>query len=218
MTLFDTVFSPTPVRGPENKDFPLKQRRQAAALPFRSMTSVMLLLLLLLVLLAGCGRERPVAVPRPLAWPRVATYSAAYHAEEAFGGRLTLMVNDSARVTHPAEMWADIIYPAYGLTVNATLTPFGPGVMENRSERMALNLGGASAELTRLTTPGGWHATLVSAPSAGLTPLQFLATDSARYVLSGTVTPAYDSTAPVDSVMPLLRALEADLIHMLKEL
>lgn len=177
-------------------------------------------LLFIALALAGCvgADHRPTAVPRPRAYPRAELYPEAYSPVEA--GGITLMVNDSARVSVSPGGWVDIAYPAYGVTVNCTVTPVCGAtlgsVLDNRSERMALNAGSAYGEITRLTAASGAGATLLESHGAGLTPLQFLATDSSSWVLSGAATMA--DVASTDSIRPVIDALRADIIFLLKEL
>ncbi len=174
------------------------------------------------VMLAACGGlgDGPVPVPRPRAYPRISLYPSAYSPHEVCG--LSLMVNDSARVS-VRDNWIDISYPAYGISVSATVTPVTDAtlgeVMRNRSERMALNAGSAYGELTQFTSRSGFTAALLeTSPGSGLTPLQFLATDSAGYVLSGAAIINGGGTVATDSLRPAIDALRADLVNMLQAL
>jgi hypothetical protein len=50
-------------------------------------------------------------------------------------------------------------------------------------------------------------------------PLQFLATDNSRYVISGAFfMPNVTANAPIDSLQPIVEAVKRDLIHSLKHL
>lgn len=154
----------------------------------------------------------PAPVPRPRAYPRLRTYPPAYHVERVQG--VAIAVNDSALLSEPRPGWFDLHYPLYDLTVHCTLSTGEVGaVLANRGERMARNVGGAYAEITQW--PG---ATLIVAPGALLTPVQFVATDSARLVLSGTAVANWPEGTSPDSVGPLIRAVEADMTHLLREL
>lgn len=166
---------------------------------------------------SGGSEERPapVPVPRPRAYPRLHLYPASYRTVNL--GNIALQVNDSARLSSDRPRWLDIAYPAYGITVNCTLTDVTPAslasVLDNRSERMARNLGGASAEL--MQWPG---ATVIVADRALRTPVQFLATDSATYVLSGVAVADWPEATRPDSVAPYVSAVAADITHMLQSL
>lgn len=177
----------------------------------------LLLCLSLLPALAGCSR-RPAPVPRPQAWPRVEVYPAAYHQERG------LQVNDSAIIEQGAKPeFFDIVYPAYGARINLTETRAGsPGELSeavaNRMERMERNAAGQAGELTSLTSDGGFGAIMLVTPAGLMTPVQFLATDSVRTMISGTAVFTRADALNPDSVAPLVRALERDVIHMLKTL
>lgn len=162
-------------------------------------------------LLAGACTRRPAPAPRPDAWPRIAVYEPAYHAERI--GPLTLQVNDSARVDSVGPGWFNIVYPAYGITVNCTLTR-GDNIGEvlaNRLERLERNLGGRPAQ------QAAWNGRrLIVAPTALKTPVQFLMTDSVGWVLSGVAVSQWNEATAVDSVSPQIEALAADIAFMLK--
>lgn len=174
------------------------------------------LLFFFLIFTAGCNR-RPAAVPRPQAWPRIEIYPESYR--EVNG----LMINDSARIEQGAtEGWFDIVYPAYNVRINCTLTHIESSfhlqsVIDNRLERLERNAGGASGEMTELTSAGGIGSLLMVTPGALATPVQFIATDSARYVLSGSAVFASPGVTP-DSVAPVVGAIERDIVFMLQNL
>ena len=177
-------------------------------------------MIIMALALTGCvgAGDRPAAVPRQRAYPRVELYPAAY---SPYGiGSVVLMVNDSARVEADG-LWVDLVYPAYGLTVNCTVTPVTPStvvsVLDNRTERMALNAGGSYGEITRLTTDGGSFAALLTTRAGtGMTPVQFIATDSVAYVLSGAAT--FSMPVDPDSIRPVVDAVSADMLYLLKKL
>lgn len=172
--------------------------------------------MLLLLPLAGCG-GRPAAVPRPRAFPRTALYPRSYRLEPLPFGPDSIAVNDSTLFVTSAPGWFDIVYPAYGITVNCTLTAVSPAsapeVLANRTDRMARNLADRAADIVEW---GG--VTLCVAPAALRTPVQFLATDSASYVLSGVAVSDFPSSVSADSVAPLIDAVAADLTFMLRNL
>lgn len=164
------------------------------------------------LMLAGCGNgseERPTPIPRPRAYPRPRLYPAAYH--EVPIGNLRLNINDSARIAEPRSGWLDIHYPAYGITVNATLTPVSPSslpsVLANRHERIARDLDGVAATVEQSS-----GRTLIISPAALRTPLHYLATDSATYVLSAVAVADWPANAPLDSITPYVNAVAADLM------
>ena len=162
------------------------------------------------VAFAGCSR-RPAPVPRPQAWPRVEVYEPEYRL--AHFGPLQLAVNDSARLDSIAPGWFNIVYPAYGITVNCTLTDAEnmAETIDNRHDRFRRNLGSRRARVMAL--PG---SELIVAAEALKTPVQFIKTDSATYVLSGVAVSNWTETTNPDSVAPQINALAADLAFMLK--
>lgn len=169
-------------------------------------------------LLAGCtasgGGDRPAPVPRPRAYPRASLYPRSYSPLRLENG-VSLNINDSARVIAVRPGWFDVVYPAYGITVNCTLTQAAAaeiaGVIDNRTERMARNIEGHYGEVAQ--RPG---VTIITSATALRTPVQFLATDSATYVLSGVAVADFPPGAPADSVAPYVRAVAADIEKMLE--
>lgn len=181
-------------------------------------TAVALLALLASGLAAGCrrGAHQAPPVPRQRSYPRPTLYDYSYRMEPMPFGPDSIAVNSGATFTRTTPEWFDITYPAYGITLNCTLTPATAAtvqsVIANRLERMARNLGDHRADVARW--PG---RTLVVARAALKTPVQFLATDSATYVLSGVaVTDAPGSDA--DSIGPVIDAIARDITHMLESL
>lgn len=174
-------------------------------------------LLIIGVLLLGACSRRPAPVPRPQAWQRIELYPEVY--SDVNG----MMINDSARI-EPGEIdgWFDIVYPAYNVRINCTLTHTESpvqlqSVIDNRLERLERNAGGASGEMIELTSAGGIGSLLMVTPGALATPVQFLATDSTRRVLSGSAVFASPGQSP-DSVAPVVEAIERDIIYMLSNL
>ncbi len=158
-----------------------------------------------------CCCSRPAPIPRPEAYPRVEVYLADYRPVDF--GPVDLMVNDSPRVDSLSPQWFNIVYPAYGVTVNCTLTVGDDwaDVIANRRERIGRNLGDRPAQVA--SAPG---RELIVAPTALSTPVQFIMTDSASYVLSGVAVSSWGATVPPDSVKPQIEALAVDLAHILK--
>lgn len=168
--------------------------------------------------LASCSGNTDTATPRPVAYPRLSVASEKYHAVTA--GNITFEVNDvtiDSIFNRDASTWMNITYPTYcnNSVIYCTITPAKPvefdRVVENRLERIALNLGGSESVVTDLTTPDGWDCQLIRALSPVVTPLQFIATNKPNIV-----TGAYYIATPGDSVMPYVDAVERDIIHLLK--
>lgn len=179
--------------------------------------------MLLAAAMLGCSDRQPhnAAFPKPTAFPRVADPGTDYIAVDSLP--VVLMANSSATVTRPRPQWLDIVYPGLGVTLHVSLTPIIPAeidrVIANRSERMALNVADVtSTGETHLDSPD-FSSVIISSPETRSTPLQFLAHDGGRFVISGVaffsdVTP----DASIDSLAPIVSYIERDLVHALSNL
>lgn len=168
-------------------------------------------------------------VPRPVAYPRIDTYDTAMVATPQ--APLHWLANAQAVVSIPDRdqsddgntRWLNIDYPDYGIIVYCTFSNVAPAqrqqVIDNRVERMSLNAGGNRTEIVELESDGGFHAQLLVTPQGTVNPLQFLATDGDRWVVSGT---AFLRSAPrpgaEDSIAPTIQAVRGDLLRALTRL
>lgn len=173
-------------------------------------------------------RRAETPTPRPRAYPRAALYPAEYVTAEVGNPPLAISVNSRADLKAASRgdgsEWFDISYPAYlgGTQINCTLLTLADqadlaGVIDNRSERMALNTGGNRSEITTLSTPSGWEASVVVTPSGCVTPVQFMAFRGNRFLGGAYTLPDLGDT-PADSVAPYVKAVEADIIHLIESL
>ena len=182
--------------------------------------------LALVVLLNSCdGGGR--AVPRPEGYPRIALYEAVYRSDSI--GPVIFESNAGTAVTERRQGadgtgWLTLAYPRYGATLYLTASPATAstlgGIIDNRLERISLNIGGATTELTELTGKGGWHGRVTLTPSGSATPLQIFATSPrGDCVVSGALflERAATATSP-DSLAPALEAVRDDLIHAVNAL
>lgn len=189
------------------------------------MRSYLLTILGAAILLSGCSEDRQRnVVPRPTAYPRPTLYEPAYIAIDSLP--VAFEINSSAllSVRQPGKngtVWADISYPAYGATMHLTFTPVDSSsleeVMANRAQRMALNLGTNEGVQTDVPSDNGEFESIVLT-SAGqtLTPVQILSV-SDRWVVSGALRFTSGNTN-ADSLMPMLKAVERDMIHAARKL
>ena len=186
-----------------------------------------LTVVVLTAVMASCRRQE-TPTPRPRAYPRAALYPAEYVTAEVGTPPLAIAVNSRAGLTTAprgdGSEWFDISYPDYlgGTQVNCTLLTLADpadlaGVIDNRSERMALNTGGNRSEITTLSTPSGWEASVVVTPSGCVTPVQFMAFKGNRF-LGGAYTLPDIGDTPADSVAPYVKAVEADIVHLIESL
>lgn len=174
--------------------------------------------------LTSCGEKSDApqsAYPRPTAYPRVADPGTRYHAADSLP--LSFPVNTAAAVSHPGPLWLDINYPRLKATIHVTITQVTPAdidrVIANRTQRAALNVAEAASSRTSDINSASFTSSLISSPETRSTPLQFVATDGSKWVVSGAaffrdVTPS----APIDSLAPAVAIIERDLIYALSNL
>lgn len=162
-----------------------------------------------------------MGMPRPKAYPRITLYpdslTDSHHLPCGW------MVNDSATV----RIWdddtkADITYPRYDATIHCTFTHVGADtvmrdhVMDNRLERMALNVGAGDAEQLDITSPGGFQTILLTTLTPSITPVQFISVGP-KWIVSGALHIDAAATQP-DSVAPIIEAVKLDIINAAKHL
>lgn len=184
-----------------------------------------LALAMAVALLAGCGGAGDVAVPRPQGYPRIELYPPVYTVAVPVAG-LSMEINVGACVdtvrTGDRSQWFNIEYPRYDAAIYCTYTLVDrgsvAGVIDNRRERMALNSGGAPGELISVENKSGVSGQLLVTPSGAMNPVQFLATDGHRFVLSGAMAFIGDSVVDTDSVAPVIEAVGDDMIRMLQSM
>lgn len=178
----------------------------------------------LIVLSACSGGPSQSPVPRPRAYARIPLYEARY-AAPADCLPLAFEANAAATMRRlptdsPHAVWVDIRYPAYRGVLHVTFTRAADSarradVIANRLERIALNLGDVAAEQLSLEAPSGYVTSLMRARGASPVPLQFISASTAAadvWVVSGSF--EFDRLpSAVDSVKPVVDAVEADIIH-----
>lgn len=160
----------------------------------------------------SCSRHQP-PTPRRQAYVRPLPLASTYHFEHG------VAINDSAYTEAGENGGFNIIYPQYGakVMVGKYRTFNIPKALENRLERITINLCGAQGEMTSLTTGNGHGAILFTSPQSLTTPVQFVATDSLTWVMSGALMFDNPGTQP-DSLLPYIVTIEADMLHLLKQL
>lgn len=183
--------------------------------------SAIIAVLLAAVAASGCGGNDSSPVPRRRAWPRLPEYDTCYTAAQGAAARF--YVNCAAETrTDSGGRWLTVRYPLYDAEIYVTVSRVSTperlrAVLDNRKERMALNIGGASATTSHTGSPAGFEAALVEAPGSG-TPLQFVATDGQGCVVSGAARLNVDAAAPYDSIRPVEQTLRRDIVYALKHL
>ena len=182
------------------------------------------LLIGVVVCLSACGR--PVT-PRPDGYFRIESYPQSYRVDTI--GRITLQVNDSAQSTAVENQsgmgtrWLNIFYPRYHATLYLSYIPvisqeaLGQLLGEGREFVYRQNVNTAAVEAIAYENPEQpLFATLYTLSAESATPLQFIATDSAEYLLRGVL--YYDSPVRTDSVAPTLEYLETEIIQMIESI
>lgn len=169
-------------------------------------------------LLMGSCMHRPRPVPRRTAYPRVEALPDSMVSRQL--GNISVQINSSAITVQPKEGWMNVSYPVFGATLHLTSSPYRTPqqltqTLENRLERMSLNLGDTPARELKFTNDAGFECTLLAAES-GATPLQLLAVGPDE-VFSGVVV-FNGSTTPVDSIAPIIKELDQQMITLLKNL
>lgn len=167
----------------------------------------------------GTDARRDIPVPRPVAYHRIELPPPVYRTVS--NGWVSLQLNSAVTdtVVSAGNSWITACYPDIGATMYITVTELTPATadetIDNRVERIALNTGGNSTEVTSFTTPGKLDARVTVTPAGSPTPVQFLATDHKTVLVSGTVTLEEAATAPGDSIKPIIKMLERDVIYLL---
>lgn len=173
---------------------------------------------------ASCSGSGDIAVPRPTGNPRIEAPDTIYR--DVAGLPVRWLVNEVASdsVTAHREdgsVWLNVTYPGGAATMFCTFTPVTPatcaGVIENRSERMALNAGSNESEIMSFISEGRFAVKLMKTPHGTVTPLQFLAT-SPGIVATGAVYLPQLTAATADSLAPVVEYLNRDLMRALTRL
>lgn len=187
-------------------------------------TLSLLLPVCLASLLCACSGQTSrdkTQVPRPEAWPRIAIYDSIYQVVDSLP--VVFEANASAKIEHTRPGWVNINYPAYASTIYLTVTQTTPAeiesVVDNRLERMALNIADNTDVTQEHIVSPEFESLMLVSPGTRSTPLQFVATDRCSTVVSGT---AFFHNAgqitSTDSVTPVIESLKRDLVHALNNL
>lgn len=171
----------------------------------------------MLIIASSCADTSNRPMPRRTAFPRVNLYDTTYTSVRV--NDVTLTVNAQATTTYPRHEWVDVAYPRYGATMHLSVIKVNaaemPHAIDNRLQRIALNLGDATAEQFDFETDT-YVCRLIVAPEAGQTPVQLLATNN-NTIISGTAVFS-GSTTPVDSIRPIVDAIANDALYLLRNL
>ena len=172
----------------------------------------------------GCGGRRggdDVAVPRRPGYYRLNLPDATYRSDTI--GAVELQLNAATESTRDGHGWLTVIYPSKTAELYITLTDIsgadGETAVANRIERLSMNTGGARTEIIEMEgRDAGRHLTLMVTPAGSPTPVQFLAIEPGRWMLSGSAMVSDFTQAPVDSLRPVVEMLRRDVTYLLENL
>lgn len=178
-----------------------------------------------LTLLGACssGNDNSAPVPRRRAYPRIeipdSTFTIVDNAPNS------LQINAGANVDNTSDnsgKWITVSYPGLNAKIYYTFTPVDnstiDAVVDNRIERINLNLSGHKAEFIPVDTREGFTGQIVVDRFGGTTPVQFIVTDRGSVVVSGAAFLPAASEATTDSLSPVVDMLRRDIIHSIKTL
>lgn len=174
----------------------------------------------------GAGDNRN-PVPRRHAYHRISLPDSTFTDVAVGTDGLNISVNTAATCSIRADesglsRFVDIAYPDLNSTIYVTVTPVDEStinsVIDNRLERIALNLSGADPELFDFDSPAGFENKMLVTHAGISTPVQFLSTDGKSLVISGVAFLKDATPATADSLAPVAGILERDITHALKTL
>lgn len=171
-------------------------------------------------LIASCRSE---STPRPTGYFRIDSYPTQYTATPI--GDITLHINDSAQcitpdvITEKGVHWLNVVYPRYDATLYLSYIPIEGNLDRLMAESIELvyrqNVNTEQVKAIGYENiEAQIYATLFSLSAESATPIQFVATDSSRYLLRGAL--YFDNPVKSDSVAPSLSYLEEDIMHLIE--
>ena len=176
--------------------------------------------ILLFLSLAACDRAQRQSAPRPRAFPRVELYADSFTAVAA--GRVGFIVPAQCTVERTAENWVNIGYSRFGATMYVAVRGFDSdsaleNAIENRAQRMTLNLGTAKERSEEFDNRDGFRCIMLLSADPSPLPVQFVAIGPQRTLVSGAVALS-GSIQPVDSLAPVIGQLEEHSRRLLESL
>lgn len=180
---------------------------------------------IVLALFGACspGGDNSASVPRRRAYPRIEIPDSTFVAVSSAPNGL--QINAAANVDDSADnsgKWITVDYPGLNAKIYYTFTPVDgstiDAVVDNRIERINLNLSGHKPEFLPVDTREGFTGQIVIDRFGGTTPVQFIVTDRTNVVVSGAAFLPAAAEAPADSLSPVIDMLRRDIIHSIKTL
>ncbi len=180
------------------------------------------LLFCMVVFLSAC---RESVTPKPDGYFRIEPYPSTFRMDTI--GRIAILINDSARSVVPADKsdveayWLNLTYPRYRATLYLSYIPVKDRdnleqlLSESRELVYRQNVNTSAVRAVAYENrERTLFATLYTLSAESATPLQFMATDSAGFLLRGVL--YYDAPIRQDSVAPTMEFLEADMMQMIE--
>ena len=193
---------------------------------YRTIAAFLIVAVVLVSAVVSCSSGNDNAVPRPKGYFRISPYTPEYTVFD--GAPLGIQINKSAAVkitnnaaTKDGSLWFDISYPRYNATVYCSYVPIEKkefkAHMNNRMQRVMDNTRyGHPMCVTFEDTIHGIASHLFMASEKNVTPVQFIATDSTRFVYTGTL--FMNGTMQPDSIAPVVNYITDDIMYMLQNL
>lgn len=186
-----------------------------------AMLPIWVIAVLAALALCECSNDK-VNTPRRKAYPRIDTHDSTF--TQISSCPIHFEMSDAAIITLDSinnnSHWINIFYKPYNATIYCTFTPVDKytieNVINNRTERMALNSGEHYSDLIELTNANGFQSKILITEQSKVTPVQFLSTDNRNWVVSGAIYFNKNNNNNPDSIRPIINALRRDIIHAMK--
>lgn len=205
-----------------------KQHKHNILIAFFTMLPIWIIAIVFSLFFSDCSNDKQANMPRQKAFPRTNTHdstfvdlpSAPMHFEISSQAEITLDSINTGKNTGENSRWFTLLYPQYNVEIYCTFTPVNANsldnVIDNRTQRMKLNAGDLTSELTELTNANGFNSQVLTTIESQVTPIQFISTDNKNWVVSGAVYFKNPHNNNLDSITPIINVIQRDIIHSLK--
>ncbi|MFI3239704.1 MAG: hypothetical protein R3Y22_03855 [Bacteroidales bacterium] len=182
---------------------------------------VLVAIILTILSVRGCGAtEHYEPIPKPRGYMRIdlpiANYATVNNLPVSFE------VNDLANVDRVKKgEWLDIVYPQFNATIHCSYVKVDEESfyyhLDNRIERVMMNTNFQKPTMVDMISESDSEvkSTLFINQSGVITPVEFIATDSVSFILSGTLA-MYGDKVEHDSIAPIINYIEGDITQLLK--
>jgi len=184
------------------------------------------LLLLGWLMVGACSREE--GSPKPLGYFRIDLPKVGYQRYKgdcpfAFDYATAALVVKDSSSREMRDCWLNVDYPQFKGRINLTYYPLGQGVDLSRLTEDSRTLtfrhsirAEAIDELPLNYPERKVYGLLYAVGGEAASAVQFYATDSTRHFLRGSL--YFDAEPNVDSLAPVLKFVQADVVRLLKTL